>query len=137
MEALVNTDYETVKQTRDILLRCESKLADIVAKRKGNWGGGNSGAPCALATAPPAQQAVVRSMPLPKLANPNAMDVDCAWTLPNSRKCFKCRKRGHLMADCLLLMALIRAVIAEALGTTSKAAEGETKKVEEPAAGFV
>lgn len=130
MEALVNTDYEMVEQARDILLQHESKLADITAKRKGNWGGGSSGAPYALTTATSAMQAVVRSAPPPASADPNTMDIDCAQILPNAHKCFKCGKPEHLMA-------LIRAAIMEALGTMSKAAEGKKRKEEGPVAGFV
>ncbi|KAG6867129.1 hypothetical protein C0993_006482 [Termitomyces sp. T159_Od127] len=37
MEALVNTDYQTAEEACDILLRHESKLADLAVHRKGHW----------------------------------------------------------------------------------------------------
>lgn len=133
----MNTDYEMVEQARDILLCHESKLANIAAKRKGNWGEGSSSVPHSLATSLLALQVVVHPVPPPASADPNVMDINHAKTLSSIWKCFKCGKSGHLMADCPLLMVLIRAAIAEALGVMGKTAGEEKKKKKRPAAGFV
>lgn len=42
MEALVNTDFAMAENARDILLCKESKLADIAARKKGQWHGAGS-----------------------------------------------------------------------------------------------
>ncbi|KAG6867066.1 hypothetical protein C0993_007108 [Termitomyces sp. T159_Od127] len=42
MEALVNMDFTTAEEARDILLRWESRLADIAAQQKGTWHPGHA-----------------------------------------------------------------------------------------------
>ncbi|KAG6875697.1 hypothetical protein C0993_007957 [Termitomyces sp. T159_Od127] len=73
MEALVNTDYQTVEEAWDILLHCESKLADIATHRKGHWHGGTSS--IATASGSMATTMAAWSAPPPPPTDPNAMDM--------------------------------------------------------------
>ncbi|KAG5727064.1 hypothetical protein E4T56_gene20328 [Termitomyces sp. T112] len=73
MEALVNMDFMTAEEARDILLRRESWLADIAACRKGAWHPGHA---VSSAGSNSAQHPPARSAPPPPSADPNAMDVD-------------------------------------------------------------
>ncbi|KAG6858330.1 hypothetical protein C0993_005977, partial [Termitomyces sp. T159_Od127] len=99
MEVLVNTDFTTVEEACNILLRCESKLADIVAHWKGQWHGLNT--PKAAATVPVASSTAVgaHSALPPALKDLDAMDVNRAQK-GTVKKCFKCSKTGHFIADC-------------------------------------
>ncbi|KAG6872058.1 hypothetical protein C0993_002485 [Termitomyces sp. T159_Od127] len=132
MEALVHTDYQTVEEARDILLRREAKLVDMAARRKSTWQTASAGSHRASATATTATAgagAPSRSAPPAAPADPNAMDVDRAKVTAASRKCYKCGQAGHLIAQCPLWMESIKAVVLEAV------ANG--RKEEEPKPGFV
>ncbi|KAH0583099.1 hypothetical protein H2248_010985 [Termitomyces sp. 'cryptogamus'] len=126
MEALVNTDFTTAEEARDILLRRESRLADIAARRKGAWHPGHA---ASSAGSNSAQAPQVHSAPPPPSADPNAMDVDRAKASTSARKCFKCGKTGHLMAHCPSWEASIKAAV--------QAAVGGGGKEEAPRLGFV
>lgn len=65
------------------------------------------------------------------MADSNTMDVDLAKATPAMRKCFKCKKPGHFMAECLLWAVVIKAVIWEAIASE----EAKVEKV--PGEGFV
>ncbi|KAG6868336.1 hypothetical protein C0993_004827 [Termitomyces sp. T159_Od127] len=132
MEALVNTDYETMEQVRNILLCRESKLTDLAAQHKGTWQVASAAGPCAPAptSGPAAMNMMVRAAPPPPSADPNAMDVDHAKANPVLRKCFKCKQAGHLMAACPQWAAAIKVAVQEALTAM------EVKVEKEPKMGF-
>ena len=70
--------------------------------------------------------------PPPALKDPDAMDVDHTKGSPVGRKCFKCGKVGHLVAECPLWVVAIKAAVREAMS-----AGGGDKAVEGVEAGFV
>ncbi|KAG6860535.1 hypothetical protein C0995_010106 [Termitomyces sp. Mi166 len=117
--ALVNTDYKTAEKARDILLRRESKLADIAAKKKGGWHGGNMTPYALMSTlalsAGPATNTAAHLAPPPALANPNAMDIDQEKGSPATKKCFKCGKVGHFVMECSMWIESIREAVREAV----------------------
>ncbi|KAG6877372.1 hypothetical protein C0993_008115 [Termitomyces sp. T159_Od127] len=130
MELLVNTNYEMAEQAWDILLRQESKLANIAAWRKGVWQAVHAAVPCALASLSLAVNTSAHIAP-PPLADPNAMDMDQAKVMQATRKSFKCRKPEHVVVECPLWQAVIKAAVWEAI-------VGNKSKVEEaPKVGFV
>ncbi|KAG6876450.1 hypothetical protein C0993_003006 [Termitomyces sp. T159_Od127] len=135
MEALVNTDFVMAEKVWDILLRCESKLADIVAKRKGQWQGKASRGPVQPTTTTTTSGAPARMAPPPASQDPDAMDMDHA-SCTSTRKCFKCGKTGHFMVECLVWMAMLKAVVREAVWTGGSQGVEESQ-VEEPKQGFV
>ncbi|KAG6879906.1 hypothetical protein C0992_009897 [Termitomyces sp. T32_za158] len=135
MEALVNTDYQTAEEARDILLRRESKLADLAVRRKGHW---HAGMPMAAASSGSTSSVAARSAPPPPPADPNAMDVDHAKSSSTARKCYKCSKLGHLVAQCPTWVEVIQAAVREVVGMDKTVEQvGDNKKGEEPKAGFV
>lgn len=134
MEALVNTDFTTAEEARDILLRRETRLADMVARRKGQWHGSSKAsgpAPMGQATAPTPAAARVSNPPASK--DPDAMDVDRAQR-NTARKCFKCGKTGHLIAECPAWMASLKAAVREVIDADKAVGKREEQQ---PAAGFV
>ncbi|KAG6895647.1 hypothetical protein C0993_009344 [Termitomyces sp. T159_Od127] len=106
MEALVNTDFAMAKEAHNVLLRHESKLADIAAWRKGQWHGLHLKAAAMVPVAGSAM-ATARSAPPPALRDPDAMDVDRAQE-GATKKCSKCGKTGHFIAECLVWMASLK-----------------------------
>ncbi|KAH0581145.1 hypothetical protein H2248_012272 [Termitomyces sp. 'cryptogamus'] len=126
-EALINIDFAIVEEARDILLCREGKLVDMAARRKSQWQAG--GALRALQpTSTPAVALLVHTAPPPPSKDSEAMDIDYVSHIA-LRKCYKCAKTGHFMADCLVWLVLLKAAVWEAL-------EAE-KKGEEPGPGFV
>ncbi|KAG6867803.1 hypothetical protein C0993_010850 [Termitomyces sp. T159_Od127] len=115
MEALVNMDFTTAEEARDILLQRESRLADIAARRKGTWHPGHA---VASAASNAASHPQVCAAPPPPPADPNAMDIDHARTAAS-----------HLMAQCPSWEASIKAAVQAAVG-------GKAKE-EPPKPGFV
>lgn len=127
-QALVNTDYTTAAEAQDILLRRESRLADIAAQQKSTSGHsssafGRSSAPTHVARAQPAAGATPTPPPRPAQfsapapsRDPNAMEVDAA---KSRRTCYKCGKTGHLKFECPDLYSAhysaIRAAVVEDL----------------------
>ncbi|KAG6877886.1 hypothetical protein C0993_002724 [Termitomyces sp. T159_Od127] len=135
MEALVNTDYdyEMAEQARDILLRWESKLADIAAHRKGTWqatGMTHPWVPTPAVVTPSTTTAVRVAPPHPPV-DANTMDVNHTKATPVQRECFKCKKLGHLMVECPQWAAAIKVAVREAI------TGGDVKVEEAPKAGFV
>lgn len=133
MEALVNMDFTTAEEARDILLCQESKLANIAAKNKGHWHRTGTSKPSSLAPILMSAATTVHiANPLvPK--DPDAMDVDWAqWNV--ARKCFKCGKTGHLIAECPAWLASLKVAVWEAMDVERVGSGMEDSQL---AAGFV
>ncbi|KAG6839646.1 hypothetical protein C0991_000552 [Blastosporella zonata] len=127
MEALINSN-KTVEEARDILLQCETKLADIAVRRKGSSRQGLSLTPWALAASVPAPAWVAR---LVASKDPDAMDIDCGRHSSATRKCFKCHKESHFAMDCPDWLLAIKSAVREVVQ------ESEGAREDAPAAGFV
>ncbi|KAG6875619.1 hypothetical protein C0993_008277 [Termitomyces sp. T159_Od127] len=134
MEALVNTDYQTAEEAHDILLHCESKLADLAVRRKRHW---HASSLATASSSASASNTVACSAPSLPLADPNAMDVDHARGSLTAQKCYKCGKTGHLVAQCPTWVESIQAVVCEVVGVDGKAGAVGGKMVEQPGPGFV
>ncbi|KAG6883231.1 hypothetical protein C0993_007276, partial [Termitomyces sp. T159_Od127] len=113
MEALVNSDFDTVEQACNILLHREHRLTDLVVQRKSGWqaAGANSHRMAALTPSTPAATTMVHAVLPPPPANLNAMDVDQAKMALATRRCFKCKQIRHLMGACPQWAAAIEVAV--------------------------
>lgn len=145
-EALVNSDYKTVEEAQEILLKRETRLADLEATRRSQQPqrqGNNSSSsalrpPVVAPRANPPTPAVhhpVVSAPPPATRDPNAMDVDGGRRGARVRKCYKCGQEGHLVADCPSWETALRAAVASVIaGNAAAAAQAGTST--QPPQGF-
>jgi hypothetical protein len=139
----VTTDYETVEEARNVLLCREAWLADIELAHK-QWKSSYVAVHASQAKIPPlpsrpvapapvAALPAVRLAPPPASKDPNAMDVDRGqrWS---GRKCHKCGKEGHFIAQCPDWYAQVKAAL---LAELEKEAQKKGDSSGAPEAGFV
>jgi len=119
--SLVNTDYKTVEEAQDILLRREIRLGDVeAATRTHNQRTVlpspqvkmvSPHAPIPQASAPQVRpvQPTVQSAPPPTTKDPNAMDVD--GSRKRGLRCFNCCAEGHRIADCPAFLQSLKAAV--------------------------
>jgi hypothetical protein len=160
MEALASSDYKTVEEAQEILLRREARLASLNARRaqaaRNTTPRQHQTPPAAAPRAAPAQaqaqpartpaQPARASAPTPAVsatprppADPNAMDVDAARARNNggrsySSRCYGCGEEGHRINNCPNLLASIRAAVTEAVSGASARAPAPAASA--PGQGF-
>lgn len=123
--SLVNTDYKTVEEAQDILLRREIRLGDVeAATRTHNQQSSarpvlpspqvktvSPRAPVPQASTPYVRpvQHIAQSAPPPATKDPNAMDVD--GSRKRRLRCFNCGAEGHRIADCPDFLQSLKAAV--------------------------